>query len=137
MFLRASENPKKDKKIFPCRRETILQVFKAFFKKYRSSRYRRADVRGYFCRHHAEDFSREILAFFSVMFCQSAGGRFFIKAGKGVPRFFHDFDHMIEAHVVFSVGKSGIDVGIESTSRGNCVALDAGNLHQASHRIAR
>ena len=33
MFLRASENPKKDKKIFPCRRETILQVFKALFSK--------------------------------------------------------------------------------------------------------
>ena len=33
MFLRASENPKKDKKILPCRRKTILQVFKALFSK--------------------------------------------------------------------------------------------------------
>lgn len=36
-----------------------------------------------------------------------------------------------------SVGKRGVNVGVEGTGRSDGVALDAGNLHQPAYGVAR
>ena len=48
----------------------------------------------------------------------------------------HHLHHSIKRHTVMSIREGGIQVGIEGTSRGKGISLDARYLNQAADRVA-
>ena len=67
--------------------------------------------------------------------CQAAFGGFFIDRREVVAGLLHYLDDSVEGNGVATVGKRRIEVGVEGAGGGVGVALDAGNLNEATHRV--
>ena len=50
--------------------------------------------------------------------------------------FFQGLHYLVERHAMTAIGESGVDIGIQGTSSGIGVALDAGNLYEAADGVA-
>ena len=69
-------------------------------------------------------------------YSEAAEGRFLIEGRNIVARLLHYLDDAVEIHRVASVGECRVEVGIEGTGCGVCVACDAGNLYETADGVS-
>ena len=71
-----------------------------------------------------------------IFFGQASGGSFLVERRKILAGLLHDLHHVVEGDAMLSVGKAGVQIGIQGTGGREGVALYAGNLHESANRIA-
>ena len=72
-----------------------------------------------------------------ISFGQSSLCRLFVERGQVVACLLHHAHHMVETDAMLAVGEGCIEVGVEGTTGGKGITLDAGNLNQTAHGVAR
>ncbi len=68
--------------------------------------------------------------------CKSTHCCLFVERRNIMACLLHHFNDSVEVYGMASVGESCIQVGVESSRCGVCVAFDTGNLHKPAHRVA-